>query len=197
MPHLPARLIAVKVHAAPVRKLAENNSPRRFHVSSATLPHAHHKYVLEWRQGFCTGVPEIDGEHQHLFELVKALELQTVEATLNELLEYVVTHFTNEQHLMEQSGYPEFQQHVALHEQLASQVAEFLALDTSWTEDRLQRLRRFLNQWLVGHILAHDLRFGRWYLEQQRTPRAGAAPRPARTAEPAQRSWLQRLLRRG
>jgi hemerythrin len=163
-------------------------------VSAATLPHAHHKYVLEWRQGFCTGVPEIDGEHQHLFELVKALELQTVETTLNELLEYVVTHFTNEQQLMEQSGFPEFQQHLALHEQLASQVTEFLALHTVWTEERLQRLRRFLNQWLVGHILTHDLRFGRWYLDQQRTRTVNPVPRPA---QPAQRSWLQRLLRRG
>jgi hemerythrin len=148
-----------------------------------------HHFAIEWRQGFNTGVEQVDDEHKHLFDLVKRLDLASIEKTLDELLEYVVTHFTNEQALMEQCGYPDFQQHLALHEQLATQVTEFLSTGTEWNENRLLQLRKFLNQWLVGHILTHDLRFGRWHAEQKSKPRSAQASAP-------QRSWLQRLLSR-
>ena len=120
-------------------------------------------YVVEWRDGFKVGVAQVDQEHRHLFTLVRALNLASVDQTVDELLDYVVTHFTNEQELMEKSGYPAFEQHLKLHEEFASQVADFLGSESVWTEDRVQELRRFLNKWLIGHIMTHDLRFGKWY----------------------------------
>jgi len=32
-----------------------------------------------------------------------------------------------------------------------------------WTEERVQDLRRFLNKWLISHIMTHDMRFGKWF----------------------------------
>ena len=177
----------------PIRLASRGSNRKEGNRMSTVAEQGQHRYAIEWRQGFGTGVAQVDDEHKHLFELVKRLQLETVEKTLDELLEYVVTHFTNEQALMEQSGYPDFRQHLALHEQLASQVSEFLGAESTWTEERLQKLRKFLNQWLVGHILTHDLRFGRWYLEQKEKPQ----PKPAQQAAAAHnRSWLQRLLGR-
>jgi hemerythrin len=120
-------------------------------------------FVVEWRDGFKVSIPQIDFEHRHLFALVKALNLQSVERTLEELLSYVVTHFTNEQALMEESRYPMFEEHLQLHETFSTFVADFLAESDSWNEERIQELRRFLNKWLIGHILTHDMRFGNWY----------------------------------
>ena len=150
-----------------------------------------HTFVVEWRDGFKIGVSQVDAEHRHLFTLVKSLNAASVDATLGELLDYVVTHFTNEQHLMETSGYPDFRAHLALHEQFSAQVADFLSNGDEWSDERVQELRKFLNKWLVGHILTHDLRFGKWYEEHGRH----AAPRKA--VEPAPRSgWFDRLLGR-
>lgn len=126
-------------------------------------------YVIEWRDGFKIGVGQVDQEHRHLFTLVRALNVDSVDQTVEELLDYVVTHFTNEQELMEKSGYPAFEQHLKLHEEFGAQVADFLGSGEAWTEDRVQELRRFLNKWLIGHIMTHDLRFGKWYANQ-RTP---------------------------
>jgi hemerythrin len=123
-------------------------------------------YVIEWRDGFKIGVGQVDQEHRHLFTLVRALNLDSVDQTVEELLDYVVTHFTNEQALMEKSGYPAFEQHLMLHEEFGAQVADFLGNGEAWTEDRVQELRRFLNKWLIGHIMTHDLRFGKWYANQ-------------------------------
>ena len=119
-------------------------------------------YVIEWRDGFKIGVAQVDQEHRHLFTLVRALNLDSVDQTVEELLDYVVTHFSNEQELMEKSGYPAFEQHLKLHEEFAAQVADFLGSGVEWSEDRVQELRRFLNKWLIGHIMTHDLRFGKW-----------------------------------
>lgn len=125
-------------------------------------------FVVEWRDGFKVNIPQVDAEHRHLFTLVKGLDLSTVEHTLEELLDYVVTHFTNEQTLMERSGYPAFEQHLKLHEEFGTHVAEFLGNGEPWSEGRIQELRRFLNKWLIGHIMTHDLRFGKWYAEHGR-----------------------------
>jgi hemerythrin len=139
-------------------------------------------FVIEWRKGFEVNIRQIDHEHEHLFALIKALSLQSMDRTLEELLEYVVVHFTNEQELMEKSGYPGFAQHLQLHENFASHVADFLGNGEPWNEERVQELRRFLNKWLVGHIMTHDLRFGKWYEENVRanppaTPAAHIDPR--------------------
>lgn len=145
-------------------------------------------FVIEWRDGFKINVPQVDEEHKHLFALVKALELKTVEKTIEELLEYVVTHFSNEQALMEQSGYPAFEQHLKLHEEFGAHVADFLGASDGWNEERVQELRRFLNKWLIGHIMTHDLRFGKWYAAHA-TPQAQAV-----TATGEQRGFLARLF---
>lgn len=119
-------------------------------------------FAVEWREGFAIGIPQLDGEHRHLFSLVLALHLGTVERTVDQLLDYVVTHFSNEQDAMERSGYPALEQHVKLHEEFASRIADFLVSSDQWTEERVQDLRRFLNKWLIAHIMTHDMRFGKW-----------------------------------
>ena len=133
-------------------------------------------FVIEWRQGFKVNIDQVDAEHQHLFTLVKALNLDSVQQTVEELLDYVVVHFSNEHALMEKSGYPAFEQHLKLHEEFAGHVADFLGSSDSWNEERVQELRRFLNKWLVGHIMTHDLRFGKWYADHALVEKA---PEPA------------------
>jgi len=145
-------------------------------------------FVVEWRDGFKINIPQTDDEHRRLFALVKALNLDTIDKTLEELLDYVVTHFSNEQALMEQSGYPAFEQHLKLHEEFSAFVGEFLGGSSEWSEERVQELRRFLNKWLIGHIMTHDMRFGKWYAGHH-----GGVAQPVQATQ-AQRSFLARLF---
>lgn len=156
-------------------------------------------FVISWRDAFKIHLPEIDGEHRHLFNLVSRLELSTIAYTIDELLNYVVTHFTHEQQLMEASGFPAFDEHLKLHEQFSIAVADFLGSDEAWNEERVDQLRKFLNRWLVGHIMTHDLRFGTWYRDHGGVQRAGEPgarqAAPAATA-PRRLGWFDRLLGR-
>lgn len=147
-------------------------------------------FVVEWREAFKVNIPQVDQEHHRLFDLIKALNLASVEQTVEELLDYVVTHFTNEQALMEKSGYPAFEQHLKLHEEFGAQVADFIGNGEPWTEARVHEIRRFLNKWLIGHIMTHDLRFGRWYADNH------GKIVPAVVATPVQRGILARLFGR-
>lgn len=124
-------------------------------------------FVIVWRDGFKVNIPQVDQEHKHLFGLIGALSLQSVEKTVEELLDYVVTHFSNEQELMGKSRYPVYEDHLKLHEEFGAQVAEFLGSGEAWTEERMQALRRYLNKWLIGHIMTHDIRFGKWLEKKQ------------------------------
>ncbi len=148
-------------------------------------------YVVEWREAFKVHIPQVDEEHHRLFMLIKALDLETVDQTVEELLEYVVTHFSNEQALMERSGYPAFEQHLKLHEEFGTTVAEFLGGGDEWTEARVHEIRRFLNKWLIGHIMTHDLRFGRWYADNSKGQVALVVE-----ATKEQRGFLARLFGR-
>jgi hemerythrin len=150
-------------------------------------------FVIEWREGFRTGIAEVDAEHQQLFALVKRLAPHSVKSVLGELVEYVVTHFTHEEALMQASGYPGLQQHIELHEVLAAQVSGFLLTGTNWSDARVRELRSFLNKWLVGHILTHDLPFGRWYHTRSQAPAAHPEPAPE---EPTPSFFAQLLGRR-
>ncbi len=119
-------------------------------------------FAVEWREGFSIGIPRLDQEHRQLFALVLALNLDSVEQTVEKLLDYVVVHFSNEQDAMDSCGYPALEQHLRLHEEFAAKIADFLVTGDDWTEDRVQELRRFLNKWLIAHIMTHDMRFGKW-----------------------------------
>jgi hemerythrin len=149
-------------------------------------------YVVEWRDAFKVNINQVDEEHHRLFDIIRSLDISTVDNVITELLDYVVTHFTNEQALMEQSGYPAFEQHLKLHEEFGAHVAEFLGSGDEWTEERVHDLRRFLNKWLIGHIMTHDLRFGRWYGDHH-----GKGPVAAVQAKPEQRGFFARLFGRG
>jgi hemerythrin len=147
-------------------------------------------FTIRWRDGFKIGVDQVDQEHQRLFELITALNLESVTKTVDDLLDYVVIHFSNEQELMESSGYPDFKDHLKLHEEFAAQVADFLGSGEDWSEERVQELRRFLNKWLIGHIMTHDLRFGKWLAHHK------TASTPAVPAEAPVAGFLSRLFGR-
>jgi hemerythrin len=159
-------------------------------MPAATEQGGHGAYIIEWRDAFRTGIDDIDAEHQQLFALVKRLDTGSAKRVLDELVEYVVTHFTHEEALMQASGYPGLQQHIELHEKLAEQVSGFLVSGTAWSEERVRELRSFLNKWLVAHILMHDLHFGRWYHA------SGPSTEPMPLTEDPSASFFGRLFKR-
>lgn len=132
-------------------------------VAMKVDPKGRRVYVVEWKDAYSNGIDEVDDQHKHLFFLVKCLRLETIEKTLDDLADYVFSHFSTEQGLMDESEYPDRDRHRQIHDQFVSTVAECIADDAPWDDERLHDLRKFLNKWLIGHIMTDDQQFGRWY----------------------------------
>jgi len=134
---------------------AKGGSATRVAVGAATLT---------WNTRFATGHPEIDAQHQELFLKVAALHTAMREGKgrqlIGELFEflaaYTAEHFTSEEGIMRQAGYPELSQHQRLHRELLSQVGAVKRRFDAGEPLKTMEVSDFLADWLTTHILGDD-----------------------------------------
>lgn len=131
--------------------------------------------IAQWSDALCLGIPEIDGQHEGLLDMVNELweaivakaEPKKVEHILGELAHYTQAHFTAEEALMRVESYPRFQEHLVEHQNFVKEVTaaaarlaqgRFLGLD----------LLHYLTDWLVKHIQGSDQHYAHFIAEQHR-----------------------------
>lgn len=117
------------------------------------------------------GVPEIDSEHEHLFELLNQTDaaLHNADADvaaitsrlLNELYEYAINHFAHEEAYMLSINDPELNRQSAEHEAFREKVTSVMAAG-DLTIDTAKDLLTFLAKWLYKHILGSDILIGKF-----------------------------------
>lgn len=118
---------------------------------------------IRWQKDFETGHPLIDAQHRLLVFLFKRLDaaIKTGQhgARLSRIVletrKFVEFHFVSEENVMEETGYPDVEEHRKLHAGLMFQLNTMvtrLAAGREYPEDLLF----FLNKWLIDHIGGHD-----------------------------------------
>lgn len=124
----------------------------------------------EFGEQYLVGIEQVDREHRQLFEIAARVHdrvadsgeaaLQAARVDVAELIDYTRTHFASEESLMAAAGYPGLAEHRELHQRLLSQVHD-MEMRVELGERYVPvDLSRFLYNWLVCHIRAHDRRFG-------------------------------------
>jgi hemerythrin len=112
-----------------------------------------------WSEIYETGNAQVDNEHKEIFKLVQNVMDASVSGgakvkeTMDFLAEYTVTHFKNEETLMEASGYPDMEIHKKQH---AAFVAEVLALHARCNELEIRDIKNVIVNWLTDHVLGSD-----------------------------------------
>ncbi|MDC7222640.1 MAG: bacteriohemerythrin [Spirochaetales bacterium] len=123
--------------------------------------------LLEWSDELSLGIAQIDDEHRMLFKYALDFQNAVLQGETEEkvghffelLIRYTETHFSQEEALMKESHYPEWEEHHLIHERLTTKVMElnrdkrFLYSDTIWD---------FLQNWLTEHILVMDRAFAKF-----------------------------------
>ncbi|MDR3435199.1 bacteriohemerythrin [Telmatospirillum sp.] len=115
---------------------------------------------ISWKVEYSLGIAEMDAEHVRMIEMMARLEsvdgrpdaLRTVGKVINDLVDYVGTHFMHEEDLMEKAGYPHLERHREQHRVFAQKVYDMrsrASLDA-------HTVHQFLQQWLGEHILKAD-----------------------------------------
>ncbi|MCB1955811.1 MAG: hemerythrin family protein [Rhodocyclaceae bacterium] len=130
---------------------------------------------IRWSDAMLTGVDEIDRQHRVLVntlnEIIVCLPDQDddelAERITRDLLGYALYHFETEQGLMLRSGYLrecalDAASHLAQHRAFSERVESLRNGINRGLELDLEGLTRFLHDWLIGHIMNSDVRFGRF-----------------------------------
>lgn len=116
----------------------------------------------KWDESLSTGVSLLDEQHQALFDclndLEKATKQQAMLATfhaMEKLGRYVKDHFSAEERLMKQCGYPWLTEHLQEHRSFSDKLFELRKcyLDHDISAD----LIAFLREWLERHVARTDM----------------------------------------
>ncbi len=128
---------------------------------------------LVWGEMLSVGVDEIDEDHRKLFHIFNVLNHSVMEgaspdylaATLEELINCTIWHFSHEERLMLKYRYAGIEEHKAVHRELIKSAKELqqeiLLPNKPVADEQIE----FLERWLTEHILTADLRLGS-YLSQ-------------------------------
>jgi hemerythrin len=128
---------------------------------------------IVWDEILSVGVDEIDEDHRKLVNIFNILNHSVMAeessdylaATLAELINCTVWHFSHEERLMLKHRYEGIEEHKAEHRELIKSAKELqqeiLQADNPVVDEHIE----FLERWLTEHILTADLRLGS-YLSQ-------------------------------
>jgi hemerythrin len=130
--------------------------------------------VVEWQESLSIGVLEVDIQHKLLFDKFNAFLLACENQTESEsdgifrlfwfLEAYAITHFNEEEKLMQRIAYPDYLKHRDKHLAFAADVTklkEQLRTEGA-TLPLINTMTMFITNWLVEHISTMDRAIGRF-----------------------------------
>lgn len=127
--------------------------------------------MLVWEGEYKIGNEEMDAQHLILFALLNQLTVNIDSDRASECLHDVMTalggyidyHFAHEEALMKAWDYPGLEEHAAKHMQFVAEVRHLQSLvDGADAHKAAVRVRAFVLDWLLGHILGVDVDYARF-----------------------------------
>ena len=121
-----------------------------------------------WDESLSVDVDEIDEDHRKLVDLFNMLghsvtegdTTDYIEAVLEELISFTVWHFRHEERLMLKYNYEDLKNHKAEHQELIDSVRELQQKFHQGNKLLTNEHIEYLEGWLTGHILGHDMKLG-------------------------------------
>ncbi len=114
---------------------------------------------LEWKDCYKIGDPDIDQQHQYLFELTNEFMavdgLSNLRSLLMLLYKHTREHFEKEEEFMRNIGFPELEVHQQHHNNLLRRLSE-LSMDVGKGYMNKPAINAMMNDWASKHVLVDD-----------------------------------------
>lgn len=125
--------------------------------------------LITWEEKLSVNIHSMDQEHQQLIQLINELHdamrqglgKLVISTTLENLVQYTQTHFTNEEKLMQDYGYSGLKDHQKEHNTLTKQVLDLQKRYAQGEGVLTIEIMQFLKNWLTHHILETDKKYGK------------------------------------
>jgi len=130
--------------------------------------------LINWDDSLSVKINSIDDQHKKLIAMIndfydgisKRSGQESVLKLILEMKNYTVVHFTNEEKIMRQVNYPDFDSHKKLHENFIAKVVE---LETKIKSGKLVislEINTFLKDWLKNHIMVIDKKYSDYFMRK-------------------------------
>ena len=122
--------------------------------------------LIEWKDEFCVGIPDVDHEHQEIINLINNLHdamggenaTLSVMDFLGEIYSHVSAHFALEEKIMRTHKYDQYTEHKADHERLLDELRDIM---DDYEENAYFSDKEFAGQverWFTDHFKTKDAR---------------------------------------
>ena len=134
----------------------------------------HHGVLIPWKPEYELGIPIIDEQHRGLVAAINSLHCavlnefgeKMIEPVIGMTKEYTLVHFATEEFFLKKCGFPDMEQHCEQHKGLMRSLFE-VGQESVFNQDSDQMIR-FLQEWLLNHILTEDQKYREYLLGMQR-----------------------------
>ncbi|WP_144673055.1 bacteriohemerythrin [Campylobacter jejuni] len=131
------------------------------------------KLIPVWDEKYSINDEKIDAQHQKLFELAakientiyKFVQRDELKEILTELFNYMKEHFNNEEDYMRKIHYPYLNEHKIMHKNIIHDMSHLIQ-NIKTANDLKEKLYTIISEWLLEHILHHDVMIGNWLSDQ-------------------------------
>ena len=124
--------------------------------------------LMQWGPQFSVNIRQFDNQHKRLIDIVNQLNdainqgkgHAALKSILDNLIQYTVTHFDDEEKVMSQHSYPGLDQHIKLHNELKKTAVELQKKFQNNNTALSSEVMDFLRGWLINHIQGADKQYG-------------------------------------
>jgi hemerythrin len=122
--------------------------------------------AIVWRKELQIDSGRIDDDHRRLISIINKFEVGVYPQDLHEailcLLEYGKLHFSREERIMAEVGYPQYSNHINEHKGLINDLGVIIkgynsAIGSNGLEIVRKHTSHLLRHWLIDHIIKCDV----------------------------------------
>lgn len=120
-------------------------------------------YVI-WKDEYSVEIAKLDAQHRKILEIINELyhamrgmqKSSTVWKSLMQLMDYTMTHLTEEEEMMRKCEYPDLASHKDVHNVMRRKIVELIEMHRKTAGDLSFEVLEFLKEWWIKHILGMD-----------------------------------------
>ena len=124
--------------------------------------------LIAWNDSYSVKVKKFDDQHKKLVDMLNELHdamkvgkgKDVLGKVLDRLIQYTATHFAEEEKVMKQHNFTDYERHKIEHNKLVAQVLDVQKQFNSGNATLTTAVLGFLKDWLQKHIQGEDMKYG-------------------------------------